>query len=635
MSKVLKKLKEEYKSDAVEELSMEDFLALAKKDKSVYSTAAERLLKAIGPSQTIETREDPRLGRIFSNQPIEVFDSFKDFFGMEKTILQIVGFLRHAAQGLEEKKQILYLLGPVGGGKSSLADRLKRLMEKEPFYAIKGSPIFESPLGFFGPEDSKDLGIPKRYLTGHPSPWAVKRLKEVGGDLSKLKVVKLFPSALKQIAISRTEPGDDNNQDISALVGKLDIRKLEDFAQNDPDAYSYSGGLCLGNRGLLEFVEMFKAPIKTLHPLLTATQEGYYNGTEALSAIPFDGIVIAHSNESEWESFKNNQKNEAFIDRVNMIRVPYCLRKTEEVSIYRKLLENSSLDTAPCAPRTLENLAEFCVLSRLVVPENSDIHAKMKVYDGENLKNKVKSVKSVAEYAKNAGPLEGFSGISTRFAFKILSKTFNSVPGEISADPTLLFSTLAESIRAEQFPEEVTNNYLAVHAYLVEEYTKFLDREIKKAYLESYSDYGQNIFDRYIKYAEFWLDDEDYRDPDSGHLFDLDTLNKRLEEIERPAGVSNEKDFRNEIVKYCLKFRAKNNGQNPSWSSYAKMREVIEKKIFSSTDEIIPIISFSKKATANEQQKHNAFVERMIENGYTEKQVRRVCDFYLIKKNDG
>ena len=131
---------------------------------------------------------------------------------------------------------------------------------------------------------------------------------------------------LKQIGVTKTEPGDENNQDISSLVGKVDIRKLETYAQDDPDAYSYSGGLCLANQGLLEFVEMFKAPIKVLHPLLTATQEGNFKGTEGFGAIPFDGIVLAHSNESEWKTFRNNKNNEAFLDRIYIVKVPYCLR---------------------------------------------------------------------------------------------------------------------------------------------------------------------------------------------------------------------------------------------------------------------------------------------------------------------
>ena len=176
------------------------------------------------------------------------------------------------------------------------------------------------------------------------SPWAAKRLKEYGGDISKFRVVKLYPSRLNQIGISKTEPGDDNNQDISALVGKVDIRQLELYAQDNPDAYSFSGGLCKANQGLMEFVEMFKAPIKVLHPLLTATQEGNFNPTEGMGAIPFDGVVLAHSNESEWQAFRNNRNNEAFLDRVYIVKVPYCLRASEEVKIYAKLLEHSSLN---------------------------------------------------------------------------------------------------------------------------------------------------------------------------------------------------------------------------------------------------------------------------------------------------
>ena len=154
------------------------------------------------------------------------------------------------------------------------------------------------------------------------SPWAIKRLDEFGGDISKFSVVKMMPSKLRQIGIAKTEPGDENNQDISSLVGKVDIRKLENFSQADPDAYCYSGGLNRTTQGLLEFVEMFKAPIKVLHPLLTATQEGNYLGTENFGAFPFQGIVLAHSNEAEWQQFKNNRNNEAFLDRICVVKVP-------------------------------------------------------------------------------------------------------------------------------------------------------------------------------------------------------------------------------------------------------------------------------------------------------------------------
>ena len=427
---------ERFEATRQEEYSLQEYLDLCKQDKTAYASAAERLLMAIGEPELLDTSVDSRLSRIFSNKVIRRYPAFADFHGMEECIDQIVAFFRHAAQGLEEKKQILYLLGPVGGGKSSLAEKLKQLMEKVPFYAIKGSPVFESPLGLFNPDEDgaileEDYGIPRRYLRSIMSPWATKRLNEFGGDISQFRVVKLYPSILNQIAIAKTEPGDENNQDISALVGKVDIRKLEEYPQNDADAYSYSGALCRANQGLMEFVEMFKAPIKVLHPLLTATQEGNYNSTEGLGALPYSGIILAHSNESEWHSFRNNKNNEAFIDRIYIVKVPYCLRVADEIKIYDKLLVNSSLAHAHCAPDTLKMLSQFSVLSRLKEPENSNIYSKMRVYDGENLKDTDPKAKSIQEYRDSAGVDEGMAGLSTRFAFKILSKVFNFDPHEV------------------------------------------------------------------------------------------------------------------------------------------------------------------------------------------------------------
>src|SRR5580693_2402006 len=238
-----------YDSQKQAEMSLQDYLRDCRDDPLMHATAPERLLAAIGEPTILDTSQDQRLGRIFMNRTLKLYPAFEDFYGMEETIERIVGFLRHAAQGLEERKQVLYLLGPVGGGKSSLAERLKMLMEQEPIYVLKAgdelSPVFESPLGLFDPDKMGKVledryGVPRRRLTGIMSPWCLKRLDEFDGDLSRFRVVKLMPSRLRQIGVSKTEPGDENNQDISSLVGKVDIRKLETFAQNDPDAYSYS-----------------------------------------------------------------------------------------------------------------------------------------------------------------------------------------------------------------------------------------------------------------------------------------------------------------------------------------------------------------------------------------------------------
>lgn len=618
-----------------EEISIEEYLNLCQKDSSAYATPAERLLMAIGTPDLVDTRQDLRLSRIFSNKIIKRYPAFSEFYGMEECIEQIVSYLKHAAQGLEEKKQILYLLGPVGGGKSSLAEKLKNLMEEIPFYALKDSPVYESPLCLFSSDEDaqlleKEFDIPRRYIKGVISPWAVKRLQEYNGDISKFKVVKLWPSRYKQIAIAKTEPGDENNQDISALVGKVDIRKLESYSQDDPDAYSYSGGLCRANRGLLEFVEMFKAPIKVLHPLLTATQESNYNGTEGLSSLPFDGIVLAHSNEAEWQAFKNNRHNEAFIDRVYIVKVPYCLRFSEEIKIYKKLTENSSLKNAPCAPHTLKMLAQFSILSRLKDPENSSIYSKMRVYDGENLKDTDPKAKSYQEYKDFAGVDEGMTGLSTRFSFKILSKVFNFDHSEIAANPVHLLYVLEQQIEQEQFSKDITDRYMSfIKGYLAPRYIEFIGKEIQTAYLESYREYGQNLFDRYVTYADYWIQDQEFRDSDTGEIFDRGALNEELEKIEKPAGISNPKDFRNEIVNFVLRARAKHHGKNPEWTSYEKLKTVIEKKMFSNTEDLLPVISFNAKTSTDDLKKHEEFVNRMMTKGYTQKQVRLLCEWYL------
>ena len=634
-----------YDARRATDMSLQEYLEGCRHDPMMYASAPERILAAIGAPDMVDTAKDARLGRIFMNRTVRRYPAFAEFYGMEETIERIVSFFRHAAQGLEERKQILYLLGPVGGGKSSLAERLKALIEHHPVYVLKAgndlSPVFESPLGLFDPETmgaaiEERYGVPRRRLTGLMSPWALKRLDEFNGDITKFKVVKMNPSRLRQVALAKTEPGDENNQDISSLVGKVDIRKLESLSQADPDAYSYSGGLNRANQGMLEFVEMFKAPIKMLHPLLTATQEGNYVGTENIGAIPFTGIIMAHSNEAEWQTFRGNKNNEAFIDRIYVIKVPYCLRFTEEKAIYDKLIRSSELAGAPCAPGTLDMLARFSVLSRLREHENSNAYSKMRVYDGESLREVDPRARSMQEYKEAAGVDEGMDGISTRFAFKVLAATFNHDTTEIVADPVHLMYVLEQAIRREQLPDDVEKRYREfIKAELAPRYAEFIGNEIQKAYLESYHDYGQNLFDRYVDYADAWIEDQDFKDPDTGQLLNRELLNQELTKIEKPAGIANPKDFRNEVVKFSLRARAHNGGRNPAWTSYEKLRDVIERRMFSQVEDLLPVISFTSKRDSETEKKHGEFVDRMVERGYTERQVRRLVEWYMRFKKAG
>ncbi len=310
--------------------------------------------------------------------------------------------------------------------------------------------------------------------------------------------------------------------------------------------------------------------------------------------------------------------------------MPYCLQVSEEIKIYEKLLHNSSLGNAPCAPDTLRMLAQFTVLSRLHIPENSSIYSKMRIYDGENLKDTDPKAKSMQEYLDAAGVNEGMEGLSTRFAYKILSKVFNFDDSEIAANPVHLLYVIEQQIEQEQFDKETQERYLGeIKEFLAPHYVEFIGKEIQTAYLESYSEYGQNIFDRYVTFADLWIQDQEFRDPETGDILDRAAINEELEKIEKPAGISNPKDFRNEIVNFVLRARANNKGKNPSWLSYEKLRVVIEKKMFSNTEDLLPVISFNAKASKSDAKKHTDFVSRMVDRGYTEKQVRLLSEWYL------
>jgi serine protein kinase len=218
----------------------------------------------------------------------------------------------------------------------------------------------------------------------------------------------------------------------------------------------------------------------------------------------------------------------------------------------------------------------------------------------------------------------------------VLSSTFNFDTLEIAADPVHLMYVMEQAIWREQFPEETEKKYLNfIKSELAPRYAEFIGNEIQKAYLESYGDYGQNLFDRYVAYADAWIEDQDYKDSDTGQLLSRDLLNQELTKIEKPAGIANPKDFRNEVVKFSLRQRAYNNGRNPSWNSYEKIRDVIEKRMFSQVEELLPVISFGSKKDSESEKKHGQFVERMVARTYTERQVRRLVEWYMRVKQAG
>jgi len=206
----------------------------------------------------------------------------------------------------------------------------------------------------------------------------------------------------------------------------------------------------------------------------------------------------------------------------------------------------------------------------------------------------------------------------------------------VAADPVHLMYVLEQAIKREQFPAETEAEYLAtIKSELASRYAEFIGNEIQKAYLESYSDYGQNLFERYISLADAWIEDADFKDPDTGTLMSRDELNSELTKIEKPAGIANPKDFRNEVVKFALRAKARDGGNMPRWTAYEKIREVIERRMFSQVEELLPIISFGAKKDVDTERKHGDFIARMRERGYTERQVRRSVEWFMRVQKSG
>ena len=329
--------------------------------------------------------------------------------------------------------------------------------------------------------------------------------------------------------------------------------------------------------------------------------------------------------------------NEAFIDRICVIKVPYCLRVTEEQKIYEKLIRGSELAEAPCAPATLEMLARFSVLSRLKEHENSTLFAKMRVYDGESLKE-------IDPRAAYAAGIQGRGRRRRRHGRRLDPLRLQGAGGDLqprhdrsrgrSGAPDVRAGA-GDPARAAAGRRPRSATWSSSRPSWRRATPSSSATRSRRPISNRYHDYGQNLFDRYVAYADAWIEDIDFKDPDTGQLLNRELLNQELSKIEKPAGIANPKDFRNEVVKFSLRARANNGGKNPSWTSYEKIREVIERRMFSQVEDLLPVISFGSKKDSDTEKKHEEFVERMVARGYTERQVRRLVEWYMRVKQAG
>ncbi len=596
-----------------------EYLDKVKEDPSIAALAHARLnaiiqKAGVSPPPT----DDRRMMRLYGDEPPNIYGFFKDeFFGIERTISQIVRYFHAAALQGEESRQVLYLMGPVGAGKSSLVERLQRgLEEAPPFYAIEGCPIHEEPLHLIPrhlrKEFEKMLDV---RIEGDLCPICRHRLKEeFDGKYETVPVVTTTFSKRARRGIAVVPPVDPNNQDTSVLIGSEDISKLDQYSEGDPRVLDLNGAFNAGNRGMVEFIEVFKNETEYLHAILTATQEKFVPAPGRHGTVYVDSIIVAHSNEAEWQKFRADHTNEAILDRVVMVRVPYNLRLDDEVKIYEKILGKSNF-ASHIAPHTLEIAAMFAILSRLEPTPKCDLMTKLRLYNGEEVVEKGRTKKIDIEELRSDARDEGMSGISTRFVMKALDNALSESPQGIT--PIHAREALIAMVRETEMPDDTRKRYLEfLQDTIHKAYLEILEKEITRAFVYAYEEQAETLFQNYLDHAEAYVTKSTVKDRNTREELQPDeAFLKSIEEQIAIIGTAAE-GFRQEVIAYL--WSTSRRGETITYASYEPLKEAIEKKLTSSVRDISRIITKARTRDEEQREKYDALVRNMLDNGYQE-----------------
>lgn len=599
--------------------TMLEYLEIVKENPDLAKLAHARLYEMIKSSGIVEVNveEDARLSRIFKNDRLYQYNFFNDFYGMEETVASIVRYFHSASLKGEESRQVLYLVGPVGSGKSSLIEAIKGGLESSPpIYALEGCPMFEEPLHLIPrhlrPEFEKMLGV---QIEGDLNPVNRYRLiNEFNGKWEDFPVETVSFSKRARRGIGVVPPVDPNNQDTSVLIGSEDISKLDMYSEGDPRVLDLSGALNVGNRGMVEFIEVFKNETEYLHAMITATQEKQIPAPGRHGMIYVDTCILAHSNEAEWQKFKSDHTNEAILDRIVVVKVPYNLRVSEETRIYKKIIRKSSF-TADIAPHTIEVASMFAILTRLEPTNKCDLLTKLKLYNGEEVVEKGKTKKIDVQELREEAKREGMDGISTRFIMKALDNALSDNIAHNCIHPLNVRESLIKMVKAADFPEDTKKLYLELLRDVIhKEYLTILEKEITKAFVYSYQEQAETLFQNYLDHAEAYVTKSKVRDANTSEELQPDEA--FLKSIEEQIGIigTAADGFRQEVIAYLWSIGRR--GEKVSYESYEPLKEAIEKKLMASVRDVSRIITRARTRDAEQQQKYDAMVEQMIANGY-------------------
>ncbi len=597
-----------------------EYLEKVKEDPHTPKLAHARMHEMVTRHGMTDVREtgDSRLQRLYGDEPVRVYNFFKDeFFGIERTISQIVRYFHSAALQGEESRQVLYLMGPVGAGKSSLIEKLKRgLEDMDPVFAIEGCPMAEEPLhlipSHLRKEFEKMLGV---RIEGELCPVCRWRLKEeYQGRYEDVPIVTVPFSRHDRRGIGVVPPVDPNNQDTSVLIGSEDISKLDMYSEGDPRVLDLNGAFNVGNRGMTEFIEVFKNEAEYLHTMITATQEKFISAPGRHGTVYVDAVIVAHSNEAEWQKFKGDHTNEAILDRIVVIKVPYNLRLSEEVKIYEKMLHSSGF-RAHIAPHTLEVASIFAILTRLEPTSKCDLVTKLRLYDGEEVVEKGKPLKINVRELQEEARREGMFGISTRFIMKSLDNALADSPEGIN--PINVREALISMVKGADLPDDTRKRYLEfLQDTLHKLYLEILEKEITKAFVYSFEEQAESLFQNYLDHAEAYVNKTRVKDRNTGEeLQPDDSFLKSIEEQIAIVGSAAD-GFRQEVMAYL--WAASRRGEKVSYQSYEPLKEAIEKKLMSSVRDMSRVITKARTRDEEQMKKYTDLVNALLERGYDE-----------------
>ena len=588
------------------------YFEIATRQPAVAQLSHERIYNMI----TAAGVETNRLG-----EPRYTFFS-TDIFGIEKPLQQIVEYFHSSAQRLEVRKRILLLMGPVGGGKSTIVALLKRGLEDYSrgeggaAYAIKECPMHEEPLHLIPNElrddVQKEFGL---YIEGELCPqcrWLLEN--KYGGKIEDVPVRRMVFSEKHRSGIGTFTPSDPKSQDIAELVGGIDLSTIGEVGvESDPRAYRFDGELNIANRGVMEFVEMLKTDEKFLYVLLTLSQEQNIK-TGRFSMIYADEVVVSHTNETEYQAFVGNRKSEALQDRIILVKVPYNLRVTDEVKIYEKLLGQSALKDVHIAPYTLRVASIFAVLTRLETPKKAgmSLMKKLKLYDGEDIEEyKQKDIRELQEDTER----EGMEGISPRYVINRLSSAL--VREKVTCiNPIDALRALRDGLdQHTSIGKEERESYLNFINEARKEYDEIARKEVQRAFVYSFEESAKTLLNNYLDNVEAYCNKTKVKDPITEE--DMDPDEHLMRSIEEQIGITDnaKKAFREEILIRISSLARR--GQSFAYTSHERLKEAIEKKLFADLRDVVKITTSTKTPDADQLKRINEVVNRLItEHGY-------------------